>query len=233
MKRNVYCWFDGASELTGEPILAFNFIGNSKNAKIGYAFNYTIYVPKERQENLDNMQDESVCGNCPLKKKETKTCYVLPYQLLTARKWTEWYHAGEIELVKPSGFSAARTRPYLRLGMTGDPASVPVDLTRKLMASYERTICYTHQYLFAEPLRDFSLISTQSRKHAELLQKRGFRTARISSDGEDLLPNEVVCTAQRQKNVTCSQCQLCDRSTKNVVFVNHAKNKANLEALLS
>ena len=233
MKKNAYCWYDGPSVLTGEPILAFTFIGNSKNAKMGHCFNYTVYVPKHYTGNVNNMQDKSVCGDCPLKKTESKTCYVLGYQLIAANKWREWYLNGELDFVSPDSFSAVKTKPYLRLGMTGDPASVPIELTRKLMAAYERTISYTHQYLFAEPLRDFSLISLQSREKAKLLHENGFRTARISSDGKDLLPNEVVCAAQRDKKVTCSQCQLCDRSTKNIVFVNHAKNKAKLNALLS
>lgn len=228
----VVCVYDGPSELTDEDILCFLYIGKTQNAKIGNQFAYTVYVPKQVQQYCDDMQSPSVCGDCPMKKREDKTCYVPYYQLVTARKWTRDYHDRKIPFVTGKGLGNYFLPRYLRLGMTGDPASVPHNITRSWFKHFSRVISYTHQFWFAEKISDFSRVSVNSKEMAQVCHNKGYRTARVIAEDSELLPNEVVCAAQRKPGVTCSLCSLCDKSSKHIAFIAHGKNKNKLETLV-
>lgn len=228
-KVNKLCFYDGKSVLNGEDILGFLYYGTNSNRKVKH-YHYTVYIPKEVNQRAHS---GSVCGECPLLKQ--KLCYTMSHMELPYYKWRQAYLKGEIEKVESfkeiKAWLKCTSLYGLRLGMHGDPASVPFEVTEKLLEVYStRIIGYTHQY--SHPNYDkrynFLMQSTDGIEEVIERQKEKVRTARIISNPKEALRTEIVCPYDLEKymhpeyptKIDCGNCRLCSiHSQANIAFL--------------
>jgi hypothetical protein len=71
------------------------------------------------------------------------------------------------------------------------------------------------------------LASCDSKEDAKALQGKGWRTARVTEELDDLEPGEVYCpydkvkVTGKGKPITCHVCRLCVHDGPNIVFLKH------------
>jgi hypothetical protein len=60
-------------------------------------------------------------------------------------------------------------------------------------------------------MRKFSMASVHSEEEARELQSQGWRTFRTMNEGDELMPNELMCPASEEegKRLTCEECMAC------------------------
>jgi hypothetical protein len=121
-----------------------------------------------------------------------------------------------------------------RHGAWGDSASIPNKITIAINRFFRRTVGYTHNWLKRPGLRGSLMASVESRTQALAAQLRGWRTFRIISEGEDLLPNEILCP-NLTHGTQCADCGICDGADGKcplsvAVFV-HGNGKARFERM--
>jgi len=124
----------------------------------------------------------------------------------------------------------------IRLGGYGDPAMLPKDVLRDIVADYDKWLGYTHQWkqIWARWSRFFCMASVGSYAEYRKAKGLGFRTFRTAYNNK-VYKGEIVCPATTH-GVKCVDCLLCDGSRgeqdkrKNIVVLAHgAKSKKLLE----
>jgi hypothetical protein len=102
----------------------------------------------------------------------------------------------------------------VRLGSYGDPAAVPLNVWRRVMAQkIVGWTGYTHQWRNPEfrQLRNFVMASADSVEEAQVAQKAGWRTFRVRGENDPLMSREAICPASEEagKRSSCAKCNLC------------------------
>lgn len=213
---NGYVVYEGPSTITGAPIVAVLTL-RSTNEKTGNIPQLWI-LDGERAPHVATKSgaDSSVCGGCVHRPSLGGSCYVLVHNAPRA-VWQAWqdgrYPPADAE--KLGLLFRLRAPRALRLGAYGDPCAIPLPVLRGLVESARSAgvvvLGYTHRWraLMARSYRDFLMASVDSPAERVAADAAGWRTFRVRSPGEDLLPGERVCPAESD-GMTCNACRRCD-----------------------
>ena len=193
--------YKGPSLLDDSPIvvIATGLGRPSKNTKTGEMVQTWIMRSDiEPHVAVRTGDDVSVCGNCPLR---GKPCYVLVKNapLSVYRKFKRGGYKHDLyDLLQGQ---------RIRLGSYGDPAAMPLALTRRLASIASHWTGYTHQWKTVHGLRDFCMASVDSEAERVQAIRAGWRTFRVSNKP---LPAEVQCPEVTPgSTATCATCNLC------------------------
>jgi hypothetical protein len=217
------CFYDGPSVLDGQPILGI-VTGlkdkpglASENPKTG-AMVMTWIIRKDVAPHLalHSGQDESVCGQCPLRPFTAKgTGNPLCYASCSGGRAGivniyRSYEMGNIPTLLPSQSMELLRGKKVRVGAYGDPAAIPYMRWAFLLHFTEATIGYTHQWRTCDGrFRNWLMASVDSEEERREAKEMGWRTFRIGSSRQT---GEVVCpgSVEAGRILTCSACLHCD-----------------------
>ena len=233
------------SKLTGDPIrvILTGVDSKSQNPKTGDTAQIFI-IPSGVNPYYATTtgKDEAVCGSCKyrplLKDAENaphKPCYVRTFQSVMST-WKAHRSARKTFLASLKGKA-------IRIGAYGDPAAVNLSVWRKVIRLATRThrhprpwLSYTHQWHTpqAQPYRSICMASVDSVDEQRQASAQGWRTFRVRTADQPLLPDEIICpasqeakTARPDRHTTCSQCLLCNGTAgptdtrKNIAIIAH------------
>ena len=206
--------YEGPSNIDGSPIVVIATT-RSDNRKTG-ALIQTWILSAQQAPHIAAKEgsDTGICGACPLRKTLSGGCYVVLQQapLSVFRKWTRGRYPAYNHRSKTHR-SLFQGRE-LRLGAYGDPAAVPRRAWSPVLSLVSSSVGYTHQWARSPEYADILMASVHSPLEAECAQQHGWRTYRIRSADQPLLPSEVVCpaSAEGRSRLTCRQCMGCNGS---------------------
>ena len=201
--------WEGDSLLTGDPIVVVA-TWDSKNPKTGNMVQmYILLADVEPHIAVKSGEDAAVCGNCPQRPSVGGSCYVKTFQapLSIYRAYKRGSYNRIISYDKLQG------KP-IRFGSYGDPAAVPYEVWAEVIDNIKpsMTTGYTHQMndrSFDRRMAGINMISVETPKMALKAHGLGFRTFRVTSDTDQVLPNEIICPNDTS-GVQCVDCGLCD-----------------------
>ena len=182
---------------------------------------------------INNGADKAICGACPHRKQPdgSRSCYVnMATGLSSVGRYLLSGRYPEISASEAGHNVAGRA---VRLGTYGDPAAVPPEVWRALVAFASSHTGYTHQWRThaAQGLQGLLMASVDSdaeRTLAKLFGWRTFRVRRLGADGpESLSAREIVCPASLEggHKVQCDGCGLCagaSRPAKDIAIIDHS-----------
>jgi hypothetical protein len=127
-----------------------------------------------------------------------------------------------------------------RLGSYGDPAAIDPEVWETILADSKTNTGYTHQWKTNPALSSVTMASVDSPEEQRQAQKL-FRTFRVRTETEPLLPGEITCPASIEagQRTTCLKCGLCDGKRgpndrrKNISIIAHGNGKANFVSVAS
>jgi hypothetical protein len=205
--------WEGASLLTGEPIVVIVTMGGN-NPKTDNDFRSMVQTwimlrDTPPHEAVKSGNDEGVCGNCIQRPSVGGACYVKTFQAPLSI-WRAYKRGNYNNVINLESLRGAE----LRLGSYGDPSAVPFDIWRNLIDKVQPRLMtgYTHQMshkAFDKRMAEVCMISADTPKVALKAHAQGFRTFRMTTDTEQLLPNEIICPNDTD-GVKCIDCGLCD-----------------------
>ena len=205
--------YEGDSLLTGEPIVVIATMGGN-NPKTDNDFKSMVQTwimlrDTPPHEAVKAGNDEGVCGNCIQRPSVGGACYVKTFQAPLSI-WRAYKRGNYNSVINLENLRGAE----LRLGSYGDPSAVPFDIWRNLIDKVQPRLMtgYTHQMshkAFDKRMAEVCMISADTPKVALKAHAQGFRTFRMTTDTEQLLPNEIICPNDTD-GVKCIDCGLCD-----------------------
>jgi hypothetical protein len=205
--------YEGDSLLTGEPIVVIATMGGN-NPKTDNDFKSMVQTwimlrDTPPHEAVKSGNDEGVCGNCIQRPSVGGACYVKTFQAPLSI-WRAYKRGNYNNVINLENLRGAE----LRLGSYGDPSAVPFDIWRNLIDKVQPRLMtgYTHQMshkAFDKRMAEVCMISADTPKVALKAHAQGFRTFRMTTDTEQLLPNEIICPNDTD-GVKCIDCGLCD-----------------------
>ncbi len=205
--------YEGDSLLTGEPIVVIATMGGN-NPKTDNDFKSMVQTwimlrDTPPHEAVKSGNDEGVCGNCIQRPSVGGACYVKTFQAPLSI-WRAYKRGNYNSVINLENLRGAE----LRLGSYGDPSAVPFDIWRNLIDKVQPRLMtgYTHQMshkAFDKRMAEVCMISADTPKVALKAHAQGFRTFRMTTDTEQLLPNEIICPNDTD-GVKCIDCGLCD-----------------------
>lgn len=232
--------YGGPSRINGAPIVVVATL-TSENHKTGNMIQTWILSASEKpHQALQSGADDAVCGDCPLRPANSGGCYVATHQA-PLQVYVNW-KAGKypkLDLRLRSHRSAFRNR-IVRIGAYGDPAAVPIDVFDGVLKYAAGHTGYTHQWARFPEYSRLLMASVHTEFEAQCAADLGWRTFRIRTADQPVLPTEVVCPASDEagKSRTCLECGGCngrrnmqDRR-RSFVIVNHGR-KRHRAALVS
>lgn len=221
----------GPSALTGDPIavVTTGLARPSANPKTGDMIQTWIMPEHEApRASIESGGDRAVCGDCPLR----KSCYVNTAQAPGAVHRT--MSAGKYpDNPNPD------TRKAVRLGAWGDPAAMPIDVARTLVADAPGWTGYTHQWRTADTAwAGLVMASVESIEGKREAQAKGYRTFRVMPPGSteaDLQDDEIMCPATPEGGMraTCATCGLCKGTAsggKSIALIAHGSRAKQVPA---
>jgi len=206
--------WQGPSQLTGDPIVVLATFA-SGNSKTG-AMTQTHIVRSDMSpiDALATGGDTATCFDCPLRSRASGgngACYVHP---IIRRRWgtsVAWqqFADGKAVAFDPAPF----TKAPLRIGTYGDPAAVPVEVWRKLIAlagSHGHT-AYTHQWRRASDLRAIAMASCDTNQDRHDAIADGWDTYSVHPVGtaRPLGTKPCPASAEMGARINCSDCLRC------------------------
>jgi hypothetical protein len=216
-KPSGYIIYRGASLLDGKPIVAVA-VTNSSNIKTGNMVQTYILVDNGLSPliNSQSLADVSICGDCSHRRGTGGACYVNLGQ--GPRAVADGINRG----IYPDNIAAAATLSagrMVRLGTYGDPAAVPAIIWQTLLLNAKGSTGYSHQWKTgrADHVMDFCMASADNEADRILALSKGFRTFRVRSSEEALMPGEFACPASEEagKRLTCDTCGACNGGKDN------------------
>jgi len=205
--------YEDDSLLTGEPIVVIATMGGN-NPKTDNDFKSMVQTwimlrDTPPHEAVKSGNDEGVCGNCIQHPSVGGACYVKTFQAPLSI-WRAYKRGNYNNVINLESLRGAE----LRLGSYGDPSAVPFDIWRNLIDKVQPRLMtgYTHQMshkAFDKRMAEVCMISADTPKVALKAHAQGFRTFRMTTDTEQLLPNEIICPNDTD-GVKCIDCGLCD-----------------------
>lgn len=205
--------YRGASMLDGAPIVVVA-LTNSTNVKTGDMVQTYILVDNDRSpvDNARSLADVSICGDCKHRRGTGGACYVNLGQ--GARAVAAAIVAGNYPADILAAQNAAAGR-MVRLGTYGDPAAVPANIWRTLLAKAGGNTGYTHQWQSGKAGADIMALCMASADNAQeraAAKAAGFRTFRVRAANEPILSGEFACPASEEagRRKLCAECGACD-----------------------
>lgn len=226
-------FYVGPSMLTGDPIVGLltGLDGGSNNPKTGpviqsWVLRQDLPPMDAKRANLD----DAVCGDCKLRGRDGKDsgCYVPAWQAPN-QVWNQWQAGAYIDASWPELQALVEGR-NIRAAAYGDPAALPFDVWRTLLATTSGWEAYTHAWARCDPrFRTIAMASVDSDDERLRAALRGWRTFRIRMPGGPVRAGlEFVCPASDEAGhrTTCQNCQLCRGTSspaRSVVIEVHGK----------
>ena len=211
--------YKGPSVLDGAPIVVLAVV-KSSNAKTGSMVQ--TYILRDDVNPVEASQtgnDQSVCGNCPLRQGIGGACYVNIGQGPNSA-WKA-YKRGNYAEPSLNEVSELLRNKAVRLGSYGDPAAVPFDVWSIALKNIRFNTGYTHQAKHANfdaRILKWCMVSAETAKQAQEYHRQGYRTFRVIGENNDRFDNEFECLSD-DKGLTCLECKACDSALTSVKSV--------------
>lgn len=214
-KPTGYIIYRGKSEINGKPIVVVAIL-NSANGKTGNLIQTYILVDNGLSpvESARILEDSAICGDCKHRRGKGGACYVNLGQ--GARAVMDGVMRG-IYPFNPKQAAIECAGRKVRLGTYGDPAAVPFNIWEKILEHALSHTGYTHQwrkFKSAKSLKLMSLVMASADSKQDRLDAilQGFRTFRVRTSDESILPGEFPCPASEEqgKKLQCEDCMACD-----------------------
>lgn len=210
----MYTIYSGPSMIDGAPIIvvATGIDAPSHNKKTGALVQTWIMrsdVPPVTS--IKTGDDRSVCGDCP---HRGTSCYV--HVGHGPRSVFEAYHRGKYPEADPIEVGAHR---FIRVGSWGDPFAAPYKVWTDLLRKSAGNTGYSHLLKRFPDAPKICQASADSAEEALQYQAQGFKTFRVKTPDEPMLPGEIYCPSER--GVQCITCGLCNGRKANVAINVH------------
>lgn len=199
----------------------------SENSKLGFGFIVHTYHWSVDQVASGRFTDDAHnCMDCPYSYNQnggkTGGCYThggMQGQGLRSmlKRIHKLYGAGKIESFNKDSFdkflslSSAASPVLTRLGVYGEPITLPLNVMGKLVRISKSHTGYTHQWNkdAAIPYAKYLMASTHNVFETMIAENRGFRAFQSSKEKDAKMP---VCPASKEMNykLTCVECRACD-----------------------
>ena len=205
--------YQGPSMLDGQPIvvLAMATKKGHANAKTGAMVQtYIIRADMSPMSAVKAGADASICGDCRHRgdgQGKGRSCYV--NLIFGPRVAYDAYARGVYETVTPEQAGLIFAGQMIRIGSYGDPAAVPIDVWRDLVAHAEGWTGYTHQWRTIDPIWSrYVMASADTEAEMQDAHAMGYRTFRV---GPAPVTGEIVCPASAEagRKVQCIACKAC------------------------
>jgi len=184
-------------------------------------------------------QDDIVCFDCKHRgevdengRVVNRTCYVKVFQAPLA-VWNA-YSRGKYPTLDPRDYKYVFAGRKIRLGAYGEPVLIPFRVMMDVTFESEGWTGYTHQWRQPEyqHYSQYLMASVDSESEYEHAKSLGWRTFRVRTSDQTLLPREISCPASDEMNhrTTCERCNLCNGSThaadvrKDIAIVVHGSS---------
>lgn len=226
-------FYRGPSMLTGDPIVGLltGLDGGSRNAKTGpmaqaWILRADMAPMAAKRANLD----DAICGDCRLRGTSGlgAECYVTPW-LGPLQVWKAWRAGDYLDVTWPELQAHVEGRA-VRCGAYGDPAAIPFEVWRVMLAASGRWVAYSHSWRSADPrFKTIAMASVDTEREFYAAGLAGWRTFRIRGPADPIIAGaECICPASDEAGhrVTCEQCQLCrgtNRPARSIAIVAHGK----------
>jgi hypothetical protein len=201
--------YQGPSLLDGKPIVCIG-LKSSDNVKTGaMAQTFILRADIGPIEAVKTGGDESICGDCPHRGNgdgTARSCYVT-YHFGPNGIFKKFQRGGYTD--SPVGFFKGLN---LRLGSYGDPGAVPFEVWQNALEGTIGHTGYTHAWRKADPrLAGVCMASCDSESDRVEAMAKGYRTFRVRSASDSIMPGEFVCPASEEagKRLTCENCKAC------------------------
>lgn len=224
-----YVVYEGKSLIDGGNIVAV-MIMESNNVKTGNMSSlYILNADMAPIEAVKSGADESICGDCSLRKINKNVCYV-NVGLAPTSVWNAW-KKGNYQKLHTDNYNVFSNRP-VRLGAYGDPHAVPFPILEAIHKHAPHCTSYTHQWRIASTeMQSISMASVESSEEYLEATGLGWRTFRITSNGNQIMDNEIMCP-NTTRGIKCTDCRLCNGASttaKNIVIEAHGRKKSNFQ----
>lgn len=211
---NGFILYEGPSMIDGMPIVCI--VTDPDQARINKKTDRVIqtYILRADIDPIEAVRtgaDHAICGDCIHRGMDgTRSCYVQVWS--APRNVYLAYQRGKYKLLPRTISAMLVYSEVVRLGTYGDPAAVPIEVwTHFLQAA--QVIGYTHQWqdLRFQGLRHWCMASVETTEDRLRAKAMGWRTFRVRSYDERVLPNEVICPASLEagKKTNCAKCLAC------------------------
>lgn len=216
-----FVFYDGPSLIDGQPIVGIATL-KSRNGKTGdMVQTYILRADTAPLEAIASGEDVSICGDCMHRGVDgrKRTCYVDVGKSVSQVYWA-WFRGSYplLALDDPRVVKALSGR-RLRMGAYGDPAAIPFEAWRALVALAMGHTGYTHQWrqAWAQALRGLVMASADTAAERDLAHSMGWRTFRVRAEHDPLGEREFNCPASpeggnRRQCITCLACDGASRS---------------------
>ena len=222
-----YVVYQGKSMINQQNIVAIITMqsNNSKTGNMPQLWILNADIPP--LEAAKTGADESICGDCSLKKSNTGVCYV-NVGLAPTSVWKAW-KKGLYPKIPANGYNTF-SGLSIRFGAYGDPVAVPLAILNEIKKHANNYTSYTHQWRVASiDMQTISMASVESAEEYNDAVGMGWRTFRIIKPGEALLKHEIMCP-NVTSGVQCIDCRLCSGTSttaKNIAIPVHGSSKSN------
>ena len=216
--------WEGASPQDNAPIAAIvtGLDRASRNEKTGDMLQvWIIRTDIAPQEAVKTGEDKSVCGNCTHRRGHggLKDCYVIPHQAPLAVYKN--FKAGKYPTLESDKDFSIFDDMLVRFGAYGDPAFIPLSIIKAITSRAAGHTGYTHQAQNKaipnrHEYRELLHASADSKRHASILQMRGWRTFETRYDTTDT--SGQLCAAE-DKGLSCELCQECNGTSGQSVYI--------------
>jgi len=215
----------------------------SENSKLGFGYIVHTYHWSVDQVARGVFNDDAHnCMDCPYSYNQnggkTGGCYThggMQGQGLRSmlKRLHRLYGEGKIDNKLNKGkldnfisLSSAAGTVLTRLGVYGEPITLPLNVMGKLVRISKSHTGYTHQWNkeAAIPYAKYLMASTHNQFETLIAESRGFRAFQSSKDKDKKMP---VCPASKEMNykLTCVECKACDGTvngkTKSIFIFKH------------
>jgi hypothetical protein len=238
-KPRGFIFYRGPSTIDGSPIVGIAVL-RSTNVKTGdMVQTYILRSDVAPVDAAKTGQDESICGDCPLRPTDTGVCYVTLFH--GPRATYDGYTRGiypDLSDRIPEIRSLIDGR-MVRLGAYGDPAAIPAvywgNLLKHGMA--RGWTGYTHQWHKPqfEWLKGYCQASCDSLSDAMIAQAEGWGTFTLLPVGANdrnlrVGGRKQIACPYPKTGLQCHDCGLCNgRSRRNITVHAHGSGASKLQ----
>ena len=224
--------YEGKSALDSDAeIVAIltGVIAPSHNKKTGDMAQLWIMVKNTNPFGaIQTGEDYAVCGDCPLR---GTVCYVNTAKapLLIWRTYQKGYYRHINDMTWNQKYILKSKK--LRLGAYGDPAALPEEAIKCVIAMVGGYTGYTHQWRkdTAQWLKKYCLASVETVADMKTANKKGWYTFRVGGQNNECLVSERRCANAENTAFTCSLCGACRAKNEQNVFINVHGAKHNVD----